>query len=48
MKQSQWNEAMNLLDTDLVESFVKKQENMAERKKNKVLWLRRGAVAALL
>ena len=46
MKQSQWNEAMNLLDTDLVESFVKKQENMAERKKNKVLWLRRGAVAA--
>ena len=46
MKQSQWNEAMNLLDADLVESFVKKQENMAERKKNKVLWLRRGAVAA--
>lgn len=46
MKQSQWNEAMNLLDTDLVESFVKKQENMAERKNSKVLWLRRGAVAA--
>ncbi|MBE6638763.1 MAG: hypothetical protein E7616_04820 [Ruminococcaceae bacterium] len=46
MKQSQWNDAMNLLDADLVESFVKKQEKMVERKKSKVLWLRRSAVAA--
>ena len=46
MKKTEWNEAMNQIDTDLVENFVLKQQEAVHRKKKKVLWLRMGAVAA--
>ncbi len=46
MKKTEWNEAMNQIDTDLVENFVLKQQEAVHKKKKKVLWLRMGAIAA--
>lgn len=42
MKQTEWNQAMNQIDNDLVENYVKQQTSYVHRK----LWLRVGALAA--
>ena len=44
MKQTEWNQAMNQIDNDLVENYVKQQTSYVHRK----LWLRVAALAACL
>ncbi len=46
MKRSEWNEAMNQIDTDLVDNFMLQQQEIHQRKRKKVLCLRFGMVAA--
>ncbi len=46
MKKSEWNEAMNQIDTDLVDNFMLQQQEIHQRKRKKVLCLRFGMVAA--
>ena len=49
MKKEEWNEGLNHLDSDLVEEYVRKKEQLTqENKMPKGFWLRVGAVAACL
>ena len=49
MKKEEWNEGMNHLDSDLVEEYVSKKEQLTQKNKMpKGFWLRVGAVAACL
>ena len=46
MKKSEWNEALNHIDDDLVESYVAQKELLSKKKKSRGVWLRVLAVAA--
>lgn len=46
MKKSEWNEALNHIDDDLVESYVAQKELLSKKKKSRGIWLRVGAIAA--
>lgn len=47
MKKEEWNEGMNHLDSDLVEEYVSKKEQLTQKnKKFGRIWLRVGAIAA--
>ena len=47
MKQTEWNEGMNHLDSDLVERYVEKKDQLLRRgRAAKKTWLRVGIVAA--
>ena len=48
MKKSEWNEALNHIDDDLVESYVAQKEILSKKKKSRGVWLRVLAVAACL
>ena len=48
MKKSEWNEALNHIDDDLVDSYVAQKELLSKKKKSRVVWLRVLAVAACL
>ena len=48
MKKSEWNEALNHIDDDLVESYVAQKELLSKKKKSRGVWLRVLAVAACL
>ena len=46
MKQTEWNNGLNHLESDIVEKYIEQKEKMAAKKKQKHLWLRFGAIAA--
>lgn len=46
MKRKEWNEALNHLDPDLIEEYVAQKDFLQQKKKQKDLWLRIGAIAA--
>lgn len=48
MKKEEWNEGMNHLDPDLVEKYIEQKEKRRQKKKQRNLWLRLGAIAACL
>lgn len=49
MKKKEWNEGMNCLDYDLVESYTRQKDALRQKnKKNSGVWLRFGALAACL
>ncbi len=49
MKKEEWNEGMNHLDSDLVEEYVSKKEQLTQKNKmSRRIWVQVGAVAACL
>lgn len=46
MKKNQWNEGLNHLDPDLVEKYTEHKDRIRQKKKQKNIWLRFGAIAA--
>ena len=48
MTKKEWNEGLNLLDSDLVEKYVEQKEKIKQKKKSKRVWTRLGTVAACL
>ena len=47
MKKIEWNEALNYLDSDLIEKHLEQKERLRQKnKKPKSIWLRFGAIAA--
>lgn len=48
MKKSEWNEALNHIDDDIVANFVAQKEILQKKKKAKKIWLRVCAIAACL
>lgn len=48
MNKQEWNEGLNHIDADLVESYVEEKEKRRQRKKTIPLWVRVVAVAACL
>ena len=47
MKKIEWNEALNYLDSDLIEKHLEQKERLRQKKqKTKRTWLRFGAIAA--
>ena len=48
MKKSEWNEGLDHLDPDLIETYVEQKDGFRKNKKQKSVWLRIGAIAACL
>lgn len=48
MNQQQWNEAMNRIDTDVIENYVRQKETYEAKKTQRKIWRRVGAIAACL
>lgn len=48
MKKSEWNEALNYIDDDIVANFVAKKEMLQKKKRTKKIWIRVCAIAACL
>lgn len=47
MKKEEWNEALNHLDSNLVEKYVRQKDKLRQNdKKGKGIWIRFGAIAA--
>ena len=48
MKQNEWNEGLNHIDSDLIEEFVEMGERFHAKSTRKSVWLQFGAIAACL
>lgn len=48
MKKKEWNEGLDHLDPALVEKYVAQKEELAQKKRQRAVWLRWGALAACL
>ena len=48
MKKSEWNEALNHIDNDLVANFVEQRDILQKKKRTRAIWLRVCAIAACL
>ena len=48
MKQNEWNEGLNHIDSDLIEEFVEMGERLQAVPKQRGVWLRFGVIAACL
>ena len=46
MKRNEWNEGLNHLEPDVVESYVTKKDTLSQSKKKHAVWIRFGAIAA--
>ena len=46
MKATEWNEALNRIDTDIVERYIEEKDELRRRNKSKNLRMRIGALAA--
>lgn len=48
MKKSEWNEALNHIDDDIVANFVAQKENLQKKKKMRAVYIRLVAISACL
>lgn len=48
MKKSEWNEALNHIDDDIVANFVVQKETLQKKKKTRAVWIRACAIAACI
>ena len=48
MKKSEWNEALNHIDDDIVANFVAQKETLQKKKKTRAVWIRACAIAACI
>lgn len=46
MKKKEWNEGLDHLDPDLIETYVEQKDGFRKNKKQKSVWLRIGTIAA--
>ena len=48
MKKSEWNEALNHIDNDIVVNYVAQKENLQKKKKMRAVYIRLVAISACL
>ena len=48
MKKQEWNEALNHLDTEIVEKYVLQKDELRQKKRKKTVWFRAVIIAACL